>query len=273
MPELPEVETCLRGIQPYLVDKVIREIVVRNSQLRWPVSKELTQMAGAKIQDITRRAKYLIIRSNQGDILVHLGMSGTLKICDTASVLHKHDHVDLLTEDGIILRYNDPRRFGCWLWAMRAERLPILARLGPEPWVRCGFSGSYLHKQTEAKRKAIKSLIMDNQVVVGVGNIYACEALFMAKIHPETPSCKLSLADCEALVAAIERVLLQAIEQGGTTLKDFRQPDGNLGYFAQVLQVYGRKGEPCYVCGTLVEARVIGQRNSFFCPLCQPELS
>lgn len=269
MPELPEVETTLRGIAPFLDNKIIDKIVLRNRRLRWEVSEELENMAGARILGLTRRAKYLIIRSDKGEIVLHLGMSGTLKITDAKAELHKHDHIDLITKDEIVLRYNDPRRFGCWLWAEKAELLPILAKLGPEPWEKYGFSAEYLFAQSRGKNKAIKSLIMDNEIVVGVGNIYACEALFLAKINPAKPSNTLTLAHCQQLVKAIQQVLQQAIEQGGTTLKDFRQPDGKLGYFAQVLQVYGRKGESCYNCGKNIESQIIGQRNSFFCPSCQ----
>lgn len=269
MPELPEVETSLRGISPYLLGQVIEKIIVRNKRLRWEVSDELENIQGAKILAIARRAKYLIIYSNRGDIIVHLGMSGTLRIIDRIAELNKHDHIDLITKSGIILRYNDPRRFGCWLWAKRASDLPLIANLGPEPLGKTEFCPSYLFQQTRRKNKAIKNLIMDNKIVVGVGNIYACESLFLAKIHPEIPSQNLTLNYCSRLVETIQQVLASAIEQGGTTLKDFRQPDGKLGYFAQVLQVYGRNGEACRNCSTQIQAKIIGQRNSFFCPHCQ----
>lgn len=279
MPELPEVETCLRGIRPYLVGKVIEQIIIRNIRLRWELNDQLWHMQGAKISAVTRRAKYLIIHSDKGDIILHLGMSGSLRITKTNLALLKHDHIDLVIKDGTILRYNDPRRFGCWLWAESALQLPLLAKLGPEPLPELSeesiskhditFSPYYLFEKTRTKTKSIKNLIMDNQIVVGVGNIYACESLFFAQIHPETMSKKLSLAQCEILVSKIQQVLRSAIDQGGTTLKDFRQPDGKPGYFTQVLQVYGRKGEPCNCCGERIEAKVIGQRNSFFCSNCQ----
>ncbi|MGX2956759.1 bifunctional DNA-formamidopyrimidine glycosylase/DNA-(apurinic or apyrimidinic site) lyase [Ursidibacter arcticus] len=270
MPELPEVETSVRGVSPYLVGKTIEQIIIRQKQLRWLVSDELNQMAGAKILAIYRRAKYLIIQTNQGDILIHLGMSGSLGILTkhTEKELGKHDHIDLVTTDGTILRYNDPRKFGAWLWVENAENAELLAKLGPEPLSE-QFTGSYLYQQSRNKTVAVKNFIMNNAVVVGVGNIYACESLFQAGIHPNLATQNLSLKQCERLVTVIKSVLSKAILQGGTTLKDFIQPDGKPGYFAQVLQVYGRKGQECNDCGSLIEAQIIGQRNSFYCPKCQ----
>lgn len=270
MPELPEVETSVRGILPYLTGETIAEIVIRQKQLRWQVSEQLSQMAGAKILTIYRRAKYLIIHTDRGDILIHLGMSGSLGILNQGEPnnVGKHDHVDLVTESGVILRYNDPRKFGAWLWAESAESAELLAKLGPEPLSEA-FNGEYLYQQSRRKTVAVKNFIMNNAVVVGVGNIYACESLFMAGIHPELATQNLTPKQCERLAAVIKQVLTQAIIQGGTTLKDFIQPDGKPGYFAQVLQVYGRKGEECHDCGSVIQAKVIGQRNSFFCPNCQ----
>lgn len=270
MPELPEVETSVRGVSPYLVGQTIAQIIVRQKQLRWLVSDELEQMGGAKILAIYRRAKYLIIHTDRGDILVHLGMSGSLGILNQTSEqpAGKHDHIDLVTADGTILRYNDPRKFGAWLWVEKAENSTLLAKLGPEPLSE-SFTADYLYQQSRNKTVAVKNFIMNNAVVVGVGNIYACESLFMAGIHPELATQNLSKKQCERLVAVIKEVLAKAIIQGGTTLKDFIQPDGKPGYFAQVLQVYGRKGEECNDCGTVIQAKVIGQRNSFFCPKCQ----
>ena len=270
MPELPEVETSVRGISPYLTGETIAEIVIRQKQLRWQVSEQLSQMAGAKILTIYRRAKYLIIHTDRGDILIHLGMSGSLGILNQGmpNNIGKHDHIDLVTESGVILRYNDPRKFGAWLWAESAESADLLAKLGPEPLSEA-FNGEYLYQQSRRKTVAVKNFIMNNAVVVGVGNIYACESLFMAGIHPELATQNLTPKQCERLTAVIKQVLTQAIIQGGTTLKDFIQPDGKPGYFAQVLQVYGRKGEECHDCGSVIQAKVIGQRNSFFCPNCQ----
>ncbi|MDG6268233.1 bifunctional DNA-formamidopyrimidine glycosylase/DNA-(apurinic or apyrimidinic site) lyase [Glaesserella parasuis] len=270
MPELPEVETSMRGISPYLVGQKIKEIIVRQPKLRWAVSSELSTMQGATIIEIYRRAKYLIIQTDKGDILVHLGMSGSLGILSVKEnkAIDKHDHIDLITENGVILRYNDPRKFGTWLWAEQAETAELLANLGPEPLSEA-FTSGYLFEKSRNKTIAVKNFIMNNAIVVGVGNIYACESLFMAGIHPELAAQNLTAKQCERLVTVIKEVLTKAIIQGGTTLKDFIQPDGKPGYFAQVLQVYGRKGEECNDCGSIIEAKVIGQRNSFYCPKCQ----
>ncbi|AAP95626.1 DNA-formamidopyrimidine glycosylase [[Haemophilus] ducreyi] len=271
MPELPEVETCLRGIEPYLAGQTIQQIVIRTPKLRWPISAELCAMSGAKILALSRRAKYLIIHTERGDILVHLGMSGSLTLLNSSqpTKASKHDHVDLITEAGIILRYNDPRKFGAWLWAKQAENYPLITKLGPEP-LSDTFTSDYLFKKSRNKTVAVKNFIMNNDIVVGVGNIYASESLFMAGVHPELAAQNLTEKQCVQLRNVIQAVLTKAIIQGGTTLKDFTQPDGKPGYFAQVLQVYGRKGEECRECGTLIQAKVIGQRNSYFCPDCQP---
>lgn len=270
MPELPEVETSVRGVSPYLIGQTIAQIIIRQPKLRWAVSEELAQMQGATIHAIDRRAKYLIIRTDKGDIIVHLGMSGSLGILNrqSAQSVGKHDHIDLVTNNGTILRYNDPRKFGAWLWAEKAEALDIIQRLGVEPLSE-NFNGEHLYRQSRNKTVAVKNLIMNNAVVVGVGNIYASESLFMAGIHPELAAQNLTKKQCERLAVVIKGVLTQSIIQGGTTLKDFIQPDGKPGYFAQVLQVYGRKGESCNECGSEIQAKIIGQRNSFFCPKCQ----
>ncbi|MEG9487838.1 bifunctional DNA-formamidopyrimidine glycosylase/DNA-(apurinic or apyrimidinic site) lyase [Mannheimia indoligenes] len=270
MPELPEVETSVRGIEPYLKGQTIKQIMVRQPKLRWAVSDELSAMQNAKIAAVERRAKYLIIRTDKGDILVHLGMSGSLGILqeNQQKEIGKHDHVDLITQNGTVLRYNDPRKFGCWLWAEKAENHELLRKLGPEP-LSDDFTPDYLFAKSRKKTTACKTFIMTNEVVVGVGNIYACESLFMAGIHPELAAQNLTKKQCERLVKTIKEVLTKAIIQGGTTLKDFVQPDGKPGYFAQVLQVYGRKGEACNDCGKPIETKVIGQRNTYFCPKCQ----
>lgn len=270
MPELPEVETSVRGVTPYLVGQTIRQVVIRQPKLRWQVSPELAAMQGATITHIDRRAKYLIIRTDKGDIIVHLGMSGSLGILTQQNDLGvgKHDHIDLVTQSGTILRYNDPRKFGAWLWAKNAEELEIIQRLGVEP-LSDNFDGEHLYQLSRNKTVAVKNFIMNNAVVVGVGNIYASESLFMAGIHPELAAQNLTKKQCARLATVIKEVLTKSIIQGGTTLKDFIQPDGKPGYFAQVLQVYGRKGEECRDCGSEIQAKVIGQRNSFFCPKCQ----
>ena len=270
MPELPEVETSLRGVEPYLQRQTIKQIITRTPKLRWAIPAQLAQMQGAKILSLSRRAKYLILHTSKGDIIVHLGMSGSLGILNEqySKPAGKHDHVDLVTESGVILRYNDPRKFGCWLWAENAEQHELLQKLGPEPLSEA-FTSDYLFEKSRKKTVAVKNFIMNNDVVVGVGNIYACESLFMAGIHPELAAQNLTKKQCERLVQVIKEVLTKSIIQGGTTLKDFIQPDGKPGYFAQVLQVYGRKGEECHDCGSIIEAKAVGQRNTYFCPKCQ----
>ncbi|MDP8101928.1 bifunctional DNA-formamidopyrimidine glycosylase/DNA-(apurinic or apyrimidinic site) lyase [Pasteurella skyensis] len=269
MPELPEVETSVRGISPYLVGKTIKEMIIRQKQLRWLVSDELNEMQNAQITAISRRAKYLIIHTTKGEIIIHLGMSGSLSILEKETKdVGKHDHVDLVTQDGIVLRYNDPRRFGAWLWTEDISQMPIFQKLGLEP-LSAEFNGDYLYKKSRNRKVAVKKFIMDNAVVVGVGNIYACESLFLAKILPERLVCTLTEEQSHVLVTIIKQVLAKAIEQGGTTLKDFVQPDGKPGYFAQILQVYGRKDEECNQCQMPIKTKIIGQRNTFYCDYCQ----
>ncbi len=270
MPELPEVETSKNGILPFLKNEIIDKIIVRNDRLRYVVSDELKTLSQVKISDITRRAKYLIIHTTCGDIIVHLGMSGSLKIIapNENVALLKHDHIDLVTQSGTILRYNDPRRFGLWLFCKQAEHLPMLKKLGVEP-LTDDFSSQYLYQKCKSRNIALKKFIMDNAIVVGVGNIYACESLFLSKLSPEKIASTLTQKQCERLVTQIKQTLAQAIKQGGTTLKDFKQPDGKLGYFAQELLVYGKKGQECPVCSSEIQAKVIGGRNSFFCNNCQ----
>lgn len=268
MPELPEVETTKNGIAPYLQGAVIEEIIVRQVKLRWAVSPELMALSQQKVTALSRRAKYLIIHLEQGFIIGHLGMSGSLRIVDKQSPAEKHDHLDIRLNNGKILRYNDPRRFGAWLWADDLATFPLFRKLGPEP-LSDYFTGDYLFKKSRQKQTAVKTFLMDNGVVVGVGNIYANESLFLAGIHPLKPAGKLTQRQCHHLVDIIKQVLETAIAQGGTTLKDFLRPDGRPGYFAQELLVYGRKDQPCVQCGHPIESLVIGQRNSFCCPICQ----
>lgn len=279
MPELPEVETTLRGIQPKLVGQRIQRLLVRNPKLRWPVEEHLTHtLAGLKIIDISRRAKYLLLKladasSNQvrGHVILHLGMSGNLRTLPESTPVQKHDHIDLLLENGWVLRYHDPRRFGAFLWTEAPlEEHPLLKHLAPEPLSEA-FNGAVLFEQLNTKQANIKSMIMNNHYVVGVGNIYANEALFMSGIHPETPANHLKKSHIESLVANIKTVLAQAITQGGTTLKDFLTPDGKPGYFEQELQVYGRDKLPCTQCQTPIQRKVLQQRASYFCPKCQPK--
>ncbi|MFL4558080.1 bifunctional DNA-formamidopyrimidine glycosylase/DNA-(apurinic or apyrimidinic site) lyase [Yersinia kristensenii] len=268
MPELPEVETSRRGIEPYLVGQTILYAVVRNARLRWPVSDEILALSDQQVLSVQRRAKYLLIELKTGWIIVHLGMSGSLRILSEETEAEKHDHVDLVISNGKILRYTDPRRFGAWLWAKDLETSSVLAHLGPEP-LSNEFTAEYLFEKSRNKRTVVKQWLMDNKVVVGVGNIYASESLFTAGILPERAAGSLTKAEVTQLVATIKAVLLHSIEQGGTTLRDFLQSDGKPGYFAQELQVYGRAGELCRRCGNVIEIAKHGQRSTFFCRHCQ----
>lgn len=268
MPELPEVETSRLGILPYLQHQKIKKITVRQPKLRWLVDPDIVSTQGQTIITVKRRAKYLLIELENGWIVIHLGMSGSLRILPEFHEAEKHDHIDLELENGIVLRYTDPRRFGAWLWTPFLEWLPQLKNLGPEP-LSNEFSAEYLYPLLKNKKIPIKSFIMDNHVVVGVGNIYASESLFMAKILPMKLANTLTLAETELLVQAIKKVLEKSILQGGTTLKDFLQSDGKPGYFAQQLQVYGRANQPCFVCNTLIQSQKIAQRNTFYCICCQ----
>jgi formamidopyrimidine-DNA glycosylase len=270
MPELPEVETTRRGIAPHLLGRRVPRAVIRQPRLRWPIPAGLPGLLkGRKIIDVARRGKYLLLAFRHGHLLIHLGMSGSLRILDAASPPGKHDHFDLCLDNGQCLRLRDPRRFGAVLWtAEPPARHPLLAPLGPEP-LADGFDGGYLHRRGMSRRGAIKNLIMDSRVVVGVGNIYASESLFRAGIHPARASNRVSAARYESLAQAIREVLSEAIAQGGTTLRDFQQEDGRPGYFAQRLQVYGRAQAPCPRCGAAIRQRLIGQRSSFFCGHCQ----
>ncbi|MEQ4671116.1 bifunctional DNA-formamidopyrimidine glycosylase/DNA-(apurinic or apyrimidinic site) lyase [Providencia manganoxydans] len=268
MPELPEVETSRRGIEPHLVGNSIQYAIVRNSRLRWPVSKQIKRLSDEKILSVQRRAKYLLLELEKGWIIIHLGMSGSLRILLEELPEEKHDHVDLVLKDGKVLRYTDPRRFGAWLWCEDLETSSVLAHLGPEP-LSDEFNAQYLFEQAAKRKIAIKPWLMDNKVVVGVGNIYANEALFATGISPEKITNTLTLEQSIELVTQIKKVLQRSIEQGGTTLKDFLQSDGKPGYFAQELFVYGKKGEPCLMCGTLILSIKQGQRSTFYCPNCQ----
>ncbi|MBP2169109.1 formamidopyrimidine-DNA glycosylase [Erwinia toletana] len=268
MPELPEVETSRRGIEPHLVGETILHAVVRNSRLRWPVSQEIHALSDQPVLSVQRRAKYLLLELPTGWIIIHLGMSGSLRVLPEDIPAAKHDHVDLVMSNGKVLRYTDPRRFGAWLWSVDPQASNVLAHLGPEPLSE-EFSGDWLFTKSRAKRTAIKPWLMDNKLVVGVGNIYASESLFAAGILPDRPAMSLTQPEAALLVATIKAVLLRSIEQGGTTLRDFLQTDGKPGYFAQELQVYGRAGEACRVCGALIEKAIHGQRSTFFCRGCQ----
>lgn len=268
MPELPEVETSRRGIEPHLVGNILHYAIVRNSKLRWPVSEKIKTLLDEPILSVKRRAKYLLIELNQGWIIVHLGMSGSVRILPEEQPEEKHDHIDLVFRDGKVLRYTDPRRFGAWLWCEDLATSSVLAHLGPEP-LSVQFNAQYLYQQSKNKKIAIKPWLMDNKLVVGVGNIYANEALFSSGIMPDRKANSLTEQECDVLVNAIKAVLTRSIEQGGTTLKDFLQSDGKPGYFAQELFVYGRKDKACLICGHTIESIKQGQRSTFFCRHCQ----
>ncbi len=269
MPELPEVETTRRGIAPHVEGRKVQAVVIRNRRLRWPIPGQLTKtLPGQMVHSVQRRAKYLLLRMDQGTLILHLGMSGSLRIVSKNTAPQPHDHFDLVFSKEI-LRLRDPRRFGAVLWTRQApEKHPLLKHLGPEPLDE-GFDGDYLHRLAQRRRGAVKNLIMDGKVVVGVGNIYANESLFLAGIHPGRASNRISLQRYRELVDRIKAVLQAAIEQGGTTLRDFRQEDGQPGYFAQQLLVYGKEGEPCPNCGHAIRQQRIGQRSAFYCPRCQ----
>ncbi|MCS5960317.1 bifunctional DNA-formamidopyrimidine glycosylase/DNA-(apurinic or apyrimidinic site) lyase [Klebsiella pneumoniae subsp. pneumoniae] len=268
MPELPEVETSRRGIEPHLVGATILHAVVRNGRLRWPVSEEIYRLSDVPVLSVRRRAKYLLLELPDGWIIVHLGMSGSLRILSEELPAEKHDHVDLVVSNGKVLRYTDPRRFGAWLWTRTLEGHPVLAHLGPEP-LSDAFNADYLQQKCAKKKTAIKPWLMDNKLVVGVGNIYASESLFSAGIHPDRLASSLSREECEQLVKVIKLVLLRSIEQGGTTLKDFPAKRWQAGLFrpgATGLWPQGR---------TLPDLRHAGRRDQtcpagdLYCRQCQ----
>ncbi len=269
MPELPEVEVSRMGITPHMINQTIDKVVVRNRQLRWPVPDEVHQTEGLTIDKISRRAKYLLIETKVGSIILHLGMSGRLKVVPTNTPLQKHDHIDIQMTSGHCLRLNDARRFGACLWQSKDEiSHTLFSNLGPEPLTE-DFDGQRLFDMSRGKQVAVKNFIMANNIVVGVGNIYANESLFIAGIDPRKSAGKISKKRYLNLAIIIKQVLEKAIQQGGTTLKDFAQADGSPGYFAQELLVYGRTGEKCVKCETTIESVTIGQRNTFFCKQCQ----
>ncbi len=271
MPELPEVETTRRGVEPHVAGKAVREVIVRHRGLRLPVSESLDSIVGDRFTTVRRRAKYLIFDLEAtGCLLVHLGMSGSLRLVDPATDFKKHDHIALALDSGKQLRFHDPRRFGIFLHLPADDPLghPLLKNLGPEP-LEEAFTTKHLAAACLSRSCAIKLAIMDPKVVVGVGNIYASEALFRAGIRPATVARKVSKPRLAKLVGSIRQVLTESIEQGGTTLRDFLNSDGEPGYFRQRLFVYERKGEPCRVCGTPIQHAVMGQRSTYWCPKCQ----
>ncbi|SJM92143.1 formamidopyrimidine/5-formyluracil/ 5-hydroxymethyluracil DNA glycosylase [Crenothrix polyspora] len=270
MPELPEVETVCRGVAPHITGRIIQHALVRQPRLRWPVSENLNNIvSGLAIQSVSRRAKYLLFTTDKGTLLIHLGMSGSLRIVTSQQDVKTHDHIDFVFADNIIMRYNDPRRFGAVLWtAEPINEHKLLKDLGPEPLL-ADFTGEYLHVRAKNRKVPVKSFIMDSHVVVGVGNIYANEALFMAGIHPLRHAGQITLAEYEKLADCICTALANAIQQGGTTLRDFVNEAGKPGYFQQQLRVYGRTGLPCMQCqNTLQEVR-LSNRSTVFCNDCQ----
>ena len=270
MPELPEVETVRRGITPHLVGKAIDRMVIRQRQLRWPISRTLPGIvANQHVHAVGRRAKYLLIELDDGHLIWHLGMSGSLRVLRSPPPPGTHDHIDIFLKEGTTLRFRDPRRFGSLHWT-RADPLRhrLLRGLGPEPLGE-EFTGEWLYARSRGRSGAVKNFLMDSKIVVGLGNIYASEALFEAGISPVRAAGRVGLNRYRRLVEVAKAVLDQAIKAGGTTLRDFTKAEGEPGYFAQELQVYGRAGEACPRCGELVRSRVIGQRSSFYCPRCQ----
>ncbi len=272
MPELPEVETTRRGIAPHIVGEKVAKLVVRNDRLRWPIPKDLAStIKGEQLRSLTRRGKYLLLEFQAGYVLWHLGMSGSLRVLPPGQQpsVQTHEHVDLCMANGVVLRFHDPRRFGAVLWANHPVfEHDLLSHLGPEPLSE-DFDWQYLYQKSRKRKQPIKTFVMDSKVVVGVGNIYANEALFAAGIRPTKPAGKLTKAQAEILEEEIKKVLARAIEQGGTTLKDFIGGDGKPGYFAQQLNVYGRGNEPCVNCQKPLKEIRMGNRTTVYCSQCQ----
>jgi formamidopyrimidine-DNA glycosylase len=269
MPELPEVETTRRGLLPHVVGRSIRDVVVRNPNLRWPVPKDLgRRLRGQRVRDIRRRGKYLLLGFTRGDLLVHLGMSGRLTVVPASTAPRKHDHVDLVLDDGKALRFNDARRFGTMLWVDEAADHVLLRDLGLEP-LDAAFNGAALRGRAKGRRVAVKQFLMNGNIVTGVGNIYASEALFRAGIHPGRAAGRISAARWDKLARSIRTTLESAIDSGGSTLRDFVTVDGKPGHFQHRHAVYGRAGKPCPTCRTKIRTLRQGQRSTFFCPSCQ----
>ncbi len=277
MPELPEVETTRRGLLPHLPGRRVQHVLLRRPDLRWPIPDEVAALLPEqRIEGIRRRAKYLLLDTAAGSALLHLGMSGSLRVLPGDAPVRAHDHVDIALDDDRVLRFNDPRRFGCLLWQPPGTIHPLLAGLGPEPLrdddaAVAGpvFDGDYLFARSRGRKVPVKAFLMDQAVVVGVGNIYAAEALFRAGIHPLRAAGTVSRRRYAALADAVKAILGHAIARGGTTLRDFISPDGAPGYFEQELSVYGRGGLPCPRCGRALKQASIGQRASVWCGYCQ----
>ena len=275
MPELPEVETTRNGLAPHLIGARINKILLRRPNLRWPIPVEIQTLDGQTITAITRRAKYLLIHTDLGSALWHLGMSGSLRVLDAAVEPREHDHVDWQLDSGKILRFYDPRRFGCLMFQAPGTIHPLLAALGPEPLIEHAspdlpaFTADYLYERSRDRSQVVKSFLMDQATVVGVGNIYVAESLFQARVKPQRAASTLNRSECARLVNAIQGILRHAIARGGTTLRDFINPDGAPGYFEQELFIYGREGLACKVCGQPIKAAKLGPRQSLYCGKCQ----
>ena len=270
MPELPEVETTRRGIAPHLVGQRVTHVTVRDARLRWPVPRALArELPGQTLHAVDRRGKYLLLRADTGTVILHLGMSGSVRLLPSDTPAGKHEHVDIALDNGQCLRLTDPRRFGSLHWT-HADPLahPLLVDLGPEP-LSADFTGESLHAHAQGRKVSVKQFLMDSHTVVGVGNIYASEALFLAGIDPRRAAGRIAAPRYQRLVQAIKTVLTASIKQGGTTLRDFSGGDGKPGYFKQHLRVYGREGEPCTACGQPIRLIRQGQRASYLCAQCQ----
>ena len=277
MPELPEVETTMRGMSP-LVGSTVTQVVIRYPTLRWPIPSQLPLLLPhTKLRSLTRRAKYILAEFADADdqllgtLILHLGMSGRICLLEKNEPAAKHDHFEIHFAGGQLFRLRDPRRFGAVLWVDAKDRVgnhPLIKSLGPEP-LQQNFTGDYLYQQMRTRTAPIKTTIMDGHLVVGVGNIYASESLFRARINPKTAANKVSRAKCERLVEEIKSTLAAAIEAGGSSLRDFFGADGNPGYFQQTYFVYGRTEQPCHVCGSPIKQIKQGQRSTFYCPECQ----
>lgn len=272
MPELPEVETTRRGVEPYLLDRIVTAVTLRTVKLRFPLEQTLcTVLPGKTFRKITRRGKYLLLQMDNGTLLIHLGMSGHLHLAAVETPAGKHDHFELTLNNGALLRLNDPRKFGAVLWLEGDPGChPLLKGLGPEP-LEDVFTAEYLYELSRKRTIAVKLLVMNSRIVVGVGNIYANEALFQAGISPLRPSGSLTQIECARLVAAVKTVLAEAIERGGTSLRDYYDVAGNPGYFSLNLQVYGREGEECHLCKAPLQSSRLGGRATCWCPVCQSD--
>ena len=270
MPELPEVETTRIGIAPYVLGETIKDVIIRERRLRWPVPRQLrSNLVGTMVSKLSRRGKYLIFQTDTGHMILHLGMSGSLRVLTDNMPLEKHDHVDFIFASNTRLRFRDPRRFGCILWTSKDPLLhDLIINLGPEP-LSDEFTGEYLFRESRKRTQAIKTFIMDSRTVVGVGNIYANEALFAAGINPNRKAGKIARERYTTLSAAIKEVLQKALAKGGTTLRDFVNGRGEPGYFKHELQVYDRANEPCLICNAPLKVQRIGQRSTFYCKNCQ----